>query len=266
MPWFAFSVLFALLPASAEQEAMAALAEIQRQFAFRSRPMSETAALELAKRWPETEAAGRSLVWLGALALREHRAPVAKVRYAEAYKRFAHGEVAALALRGLGDIALSTRDWSEAIRRYEEAIREASPTLQRELEEKREVASRERFRGAIEAFAWLFVAVCAGWFARAARQWQRRLPREVALLAPVYALLVFVAWGRDPFVPIAMMWIAAGSLLLIGLAFADETRRFSAADLAILVCGNSAVIYISLHRSGVIGSLLETLKLGAEAG
>jgi hypothetical protein len=96
------------------------------------------------------------------------------------------------------------------------------------------------------------------------RTYRPELPLEARLLAPIYALLVAAAWGRDPHAPEAMLWIALGSLLLVTLAYPAKRPGRRARNTVTLLIGTVAVIYIGLRRSGVMNALVETLRGGTD--
>jgi hypothetical protein len=247
-----------------EQVADERLAAMERGYAAQPGPVWEAEALRFADEAPGSQAAARALIWAGALALRDGRAAQAGQRFGEARRRFARGELGVLAARGLGDVAMSERHWTAAIARYDEALVDASPLLRHELTEKREMAERERARSWLELVAWLLLVACLVGLIRPLRTYRPELPLEARLLAPVYAVLVAAAWGRDPRAPVAMAWIAVGSLLLVTVAYAARRPGRRARDTVTLLIGTVAVIYIGLRRSGVMNALVETLRGGTD--
>jgi hypothetical protein len=262
---FAFSLYLALtsLAGPAEEQAAAQrLDEIERAYTMTPSDRVEADALALAARMPETTAAGRALVWLGALALQHHQPARAASRFREARRRFPHGEIGALAARGLGDVALTERRWSEAIARYDEARLDASPLLAHELDDKRTIAVRERGRTRFEVACWIVYALALGWFARAVRRWRRAVPVETRFLLPVDAILLAACWGRDPRVWTAMLWITLGSLVLVTAGFADPRPRSHAAlDVCAFVLGTAAMIFVGLHHGGALDALRSSVPL-----
>jgi hypothetical protein len=240
----------------------ARLQAIERGYATTPGLQWERDAERLAIEAPTSAAAGRALLWLGSLAQHDGRDGIATQRYDEVKRRFPTSELAALADRGLGDIALRARRWSDAIARFEAARPDATPVLRYELEEKIQIAHRERSRWHWEIAAWLGFGLCLIGLACPLRS-GRPFAFDVKFLAPIYVVLIAAAWGRDPHVPIAMAWIATGSVLLNGVRREHEHRRLR--DAAMTVMGSACMIYIGLCRANVLGPLIETLRMGRSA-
>ncbi len=261
-----------LLSGAADPSSVAAaeLERIKRGLAEEPGERWPAQAEALVDRWPNTEAGGRALIWLGELAYQANQFDLAGERFARAARLFADGELAALAARGRGDIAFQQGHWQRAIDAYQAGLRARPPLLLRqELRQKIDAATREKRRLSVEWAAWLFLLVFVLRFARDLFRVRLELPVETRLLLPVYALMVGIAWSRDPNVRMALLYLALGSLALVSIAFGAPkaaNRSRAALDALLLSVANLAVGYIALRRAGIVDMLVETLKFGTNMG
>lgn len=251
-----FSILLLLSPDSAprgvdaETIAATALESVEHAYALAPRASLLVDAQALITRWPGTSAAGRACLWLGALALEQGRLRAARGWYGEARTRFPQRDIAALALRGLGDVDLREGANLDAIVAYGQARAVADPTLAIELRDKIALARGAHGRWLGELGCWVFALACFLWFAIRLRGRRLALPLETRALAPVYALLLVAALGRDPNALRALAIIAVASLLLVTVAFAGGLHRRLAPCLA-LSAATLAIVYIGLQRAGM---------------
>lgn len=240
---------------------------VREEFGHVPRARSLAALEAVAAAHATAPASGRALLWLGDLALRDHQGDDAGRHYAEAHLRFPHGEIGALGLRGLGDVAYFQGRYTDAIPLFEAALAEAPPVLAIELRQKRAIAFESRRRFGYEIGAWLVLGLVAAWFCRRALAQRDSLhfPVEAQFLLPLYALLVAACWGRDAGVRHALYWLSLGSLALVTLAFAPTARRRLSIDAALLTLANLALFYVAIRRAGIVDVLWTTIKAGADA-
>ena len=272
IPVLLVAIALPLLPSEppAEREARIALAEVRVHFTDRKRESSEAALEAIAARWPDSRAGLAARLWQGDLLLSEHRDEAAEEAYRAAERGARDPFTRALALRGLGTTALDRHDWSEAEARLLRAALVATPPLSIEIDEKLGIARRERARLFLETLCFATVLLVALGFAFRLRRSDRiALPATTKILAPIYALLLAVAWGRDAGVSHALAYISSGSLALVTLAFAPArplSRRAALLAAAALTIANVALIYIALRRAGILDVLWETLRAGGDFG
>ena len=269
LPWLLAAFL---LPAQTDPSSVAAgeLERIKRGLVEEPSGEWPAQAEALVDRWPTTEAAGRALVWLGELAYQANQFDLARERFSQVEKRFPKGEVASLAARGLGDVAFKQGHWREAIRAYEAGLAaDPPPLLSDELRQKRQSASREQTRLELEWAAWLALVLFVLWFGPALMTIKPELPVETRMLLPVYAILIGVAWPRDPNVRMAILYLALGSLAIVSIAFGAwkaTSRSRIVLNGVMLLVANLAVGYIALRRAGIVDMLFETFKFGTNMG
>lgn len=264
MRWLALAALLAG-GATPDGDATRALDDLRRGFAIRSRKDTERELEALAARYEGAPATASALLWLGDLELGDGAPDRAERRFAEVARRFPSGESAALAERGLGSCAFARHDWGAAAGHFGAALARArDPALAAELQNRRDLALRERTRYRIEFAAWALCAAAALRFLVLARRGMR-LPLATWFLIPVYALLVAGAWGRDAAVTRALALVGGGSLLLTTLALAPtapRSRRALALDAALVALATSGLAYAALRRSGALDALWQTLQIG----
>ena len=251
-----------------EATAAAQLAAAEHDFARAGRPATERRLTALAEEWPTTIAGARALVWRGELYVEDRDLPAAKASFLLARSRVPEGELAALAARDLGNVALIERQWQEAIARFDEAARSAPPALTDELRQRKAFAINEVRRDRWELGAWLILLVVVARFVGAAILARRSLgwPREVTFVAPLYALLAVAALRVVPAARATILYAGLGSLALLGLAFAprhDVRRRGRAIlDGALLLLATSAILYVASRRAGLLDALGTTFEEG----
>lgn len=242
------------------------------EIAFSQTPRNRVVAAltELARRHPESPLAARSLLWRGDLLLQARDRAGADASY-RAAQAVAHEPIdAALAWRGLGNVALERHAWRDAEGDFARASLHASGILANEIEEKRLIAHRELVRYRLEVAAWLVVVLVGGVLAvRVMRSRARAWPREATFLLPVYATFVALGLGKDRRVLDAVVFVVAGSLTLTTLLLAvPSPSRWSARTLLVLAVSiaNASLVYASCRRAGIVDSLQETLRGGSESG
>jgi hypothetical protein len=183
-----------------ESAAQAQLEAIRAQFTQRPKEQSAAALRALGDEAPDTQAGARALAWLGDLSHLQKDDGVARGFYRRAYASRAGGEAHRLGARGLGDIAVSTRDYPDAVHKYREAATGATGILATELRLKAVLAEKLLWRWLAEWTAWLgILALLAVYLARA-RIWRRPWPQpplELVYVIPIYALLLAGCYGRD---------------------------------------------------------------------
>jgi len=257
-----------LFPAGDEATARAELEAVRASFAVSPRAESEAALVAIGDHFPSTESGARALLWAGDLATQDKQLLQGRTRYLLVAQRFPRGELHAFALRGTGNVALLEHRWADARDAFAAALADAPPLLAVELREKRALAERERRRFFVEAAAWIAIALALAWFTARLRR-PLALPLATRVVAPVYALVLAAAWGRDEGVFHALLWLAAGSLPLITLALASTAPRAprrALVDGAVLAVANGALFYVALRRSGIVDSLWQTLQAGGAVG
>jgi hypothetical protein len=254
-------LLFALLPANVDADA-SATAELQRiQQAFGVNPQGSWRpdAERLVARWPQTQAAGQACLWMGSLALEQHRWVAARSWFAETLRRFPEGALASFAWRGVGDVDYKEGHYAAALAAYAQARAGAQGSVALELDEKLRAARRERDRFFAELAAWACALASLVWLALALRGRALHVPTETWALLPIYALLVLAASHRDRQMTQTLAYIAAGSLALVTAAFAGGPPRSRVRTALLLSVANAAVIYIALQRSGATSVAWATL-------
>jgi hypothetical protein len=297
--WFV-ALLAAATPAAGALDEPAAAAQLEALRAeFPRRPKEQSlAALErLATEAPARGATSiRARLWLGDLARQSGDRRRAATWYAQAADAAASApaadaaasapaadaaasapaadaamrELARLAERGLGDVALGEHRYAAALRHYDAALAtrtdaalaardEPSATLRAELVQKRALAVRLRHRFWLALAAWILFAAAVVAFiatARARRASAYAPPLEVAYVAPVYALLVAGCVGRDGDVLRALVVFAVGSLVLL---WSWALRPRGLARAALLATAHVALFYAAVHFAGIVDSLMATV-------
>jgi hypothetical protein len=226
---------------------------------------SPAALEELARDSPSTEAGGKAAAWRGALALQAHDLDGASRWFAQAAA--SSGDGRRQGERGLGDVALAKRRYADALAHFQTAL-PGGGVLGDELAQKSELARRLLLRQRAEWAAWAFLCAALGYFA--VRAWRGqgplRPPLEAVYLAPLYALLIVGALGRDPLVVRALVLGGALSLLLV-FAVGLALRRAPPAGIlrwlqaALVVAANGALFYAVLNRVGLVDTLITTAQM-----
>jgi hypothetical protein len=254
-----FFLVLAVVPSSGDDETAANAELTTLKSSFVGQPLGDAEAplVAFARRWPATEAAAKALLWAGDLAV-TRRPKLARARYEEVAARFPSGEPHALAERGVGNAELEMHHWSAAMRSFDAALVGATPIVTAEVLEKRAHAARERGRFALESLASLLVLGTLCYFGARVVRAVPVLPLEPIFLAPIYALFLLLAWGRNRDVLHALAWVAAGSLALVSAAFATPWRgrrlRF-ALDAVLLLAAHLAVFFIAAREAGILDLL-----------
>jgi hypothetical protein len=259
---------------TSDATAEARLAEIKAHFA--ARPMASSIAdlTRIISDTPNSPASGTASVWLGDLAHQAKLEQRATTFYEAAY-RFT-GQTHCLADRGLGDTALTRGDYKEAYRYYIEGVNGAGPVLRAELEQKQALALRFLRRARFERVAWFVIACALCFLLWQSYPWRQvssssPLPWEFGYLLPIYALIVWVAYGRDDNVYHALLAGALGSLTLVVLSGRAASGVAGSPILSVLhgvatISANLALFYIVLNRTHLIDTLLFTFTLQAAQG
>jgi hypothetical protein len=252
---------FALLPGNVDAEASASveLQRIQQAFGIDPHGSWQPDAERLVARWPQAQAAGQACLWMGGLALEQHRWVAARSWFEETLRRFPNGTLASFAWRGIGDVDYKEGHYAAALAAYRRATVGAQGSVALELEEKLRAARRERDRFIAELAAWACALASLVWLALALRGRTLHVPTETWALLPIYALLVLAAWQRDRQMTHTLAYIAAGSLALVTAAFAGGPPRSRVRTALLLSVANAAVIYIALQRSGATSIAWATL-------
>jgi hypothetical protein len=174
---------------------------------------------------------------------------------------------------GLADAAAQERRYGEALAHCRLALAARDPEV-RELARLQE--TQLRVLRARQRWAWAAGALAMGvglWLG--ASLLRRRpiailpLPAELRIAGPVLAVLAVLSLGQDPAPQSAVLQVACGGALLLGLSGlrlrAVPLRRTGRALHVLVTVGALfALVYVAVYRSDLVGMVQETLRAGAD--
>jgi tetratricopeptide (TPR) repeat protein len=215
----------------------------------------------------------RAEYWIGSALLSLHDPAAARLWFARLQHDHPESRWVEHSWLALGDAAAQERRYRLALDWY------------RKAQSARDEAVREMARIAIHATEVLrtrqLLAWTAGAFAAAvaalliASLLRHRpvalwpLPSEARIVLPVLGVLALLSVRQDPSPRAAILELCAGSALLVLLAglrlrAAAPGRGARTVHAAGTLAALFALAYVAVYRGGLIGMLLETLRVGAE--
>ena len=266
MVWPVLTLLLLAAPASPEFDSVVG--------GISDRGHDESCALM--ERWiaahPDAADVPRGLLWMARLRLLDGRRDLARPLLERARRTGAGTRWESAAAKEIADLDAAAHRWSEAIAAYDRLAASPDPYW-REIGE---LARAEARKGrALWSIMWgvlfalvAFVAVRAALAIRAGAR-PLAVPKEALIGAPVAALLMVAALGKEPAELRAVATLAFGGLALLwtnGLAL--RGKRLSTArrlgEVALAVGQTAALAYCAIVASGLWNKLVDTLRMGAE--
>lgn len=272
-------------PDAGNSEAVARFTEIVQGFSERGEYASIAMAEALVADHPGWPGAPRALLWLAQVHRRGGRHAQAQARYLEVAQTAASPDDVFDGYRGAGDMASRMRRFDEAEAFYRRMPVRDDPGRRRSFEDALADLERDRVRariyhacfavaGGMFLLLLLLLRLAAGNGRRAVRAlWPP--PIEVMFMAPIAALLTGVAYtGHELIGPAVLLVCTAGLIvtwssnagLNAGLMHGARAGKLRATVHAtVAVVAMAAMIYIAVHRHGLLDQIVETVRFGPDA-
>lgn len=217
---------------------------------------------------PGSDEGARALLLVGQLWRKDGRDDLAGQAYQRVVTEAPASPSALDAELGLGDLALTARDWAEAARRFERVARVGEGRFLYQARLGLELASAERLRYRLFlGVAAALVALSLWRGARARTLWPP--PEEVLAALPVAGLLLLASLSQPDAEARAVRVLALGGLALLwanAAAFAARPPRGARRLLEVaLGLGQAAgLLFCAIIAGGLWTRFVETLSVGAE--
>jgi tetratricopeptide (TPR) repeat protein len=246
--------------------------ELLRTYPERTPELSLALAARLVDEGPFAER-DRAEYWIGSASLSLGDRSGARAWFVRLARDYPDSPWTGRSELGLADAAAQERRYGEALAHCRLALAARDPEV-RELARLQE--TQLRVLRARQRWAWAAGALAMGvglWLG--ASLLRRRpiailpLPAELRIAGPVLAVLAVLSLGQDPAPQSAVLQVACGGALLLGLSGlrlrAVPLRRTGRALHVLVTVGALfALVYVAVYRSDLVGMVQETLRAGAD--
>ncbi len=248
--------------------------DILNNFSKHPKPESIARMETVLREHPDFALADRTLYWLGAADLEQHRERGAVDRFLELERRFPRNEWAGRAKKARGDLALRTGHPFQAHAIFVE-LSQAGDLLARAAAEEglASVRSAERRFVLLVLSILYFLGFLLLHLAALRKVRPIHLPTEVLFYAPVALLFILAAFTENGAIAVATSAIAVGGLLIVWATTALNAARLTRGALSIgarlaraaaILGAVLSIGYIAIQTTGLTDLVIETLRSGPE--